>query len=274
LMEKVGRNAKPDRNARIIELTKQGYMPAEIAREMGDGLTRGAVTAALNRARKGGLFANDSRASLPALTANAVEKPQGIRAYHGTTASFDRFDPGFAGRDDIGVHFGSPEQAAVRASGARTSYGKPPTTAEMPDGARIIPADIYPERLATLGDDILSDPHAAAAEFGRQGLIPADLVEAITSQPIGSPGAKDLLQTGLKMAGVDVVRYPNKFEGVGDSYAVLAPGRVRSATTGEIIFANSSTASLPSLLMNAEDGQQPTTSDIARLYESYLRGGQ
>lgn len=73
----------------------------------------------LNKYSDGGLFADQSRASVPGTVVNAAaSEPQGIRAYHGSPHDFDRFDSSKIGTGEAyqseghGLYFAENEAVA------------------------------------------------------------------------------------------------------------------------------------------------------------------
>lgn len=175
-----------------------------------------------------------------------------IDAYHGTTADFDAFDPSLT--RDIGIHFGTPEQAE-RAT--HDFYRKP-----RPN-ARIIPVKLRlknPLRVYDMFDTLRTTYIARAKRFTLEtpGFHPsreereaiyaaAKLADKGRRKAGGDWGSLDTrkdayqepaeqaakafwqaIQASAERQGYDGFVYRNRVEGAGDSYVVFDPRNVRA----------------------------------------------
>ncbi len=213
------------------------------------------------------ILADNARSSVPGTVVNAMgEQPQTIRAYHGTDAKFDRFDPAFT--DEVGFHFGSKEQAEARLRDKAAEEGRRrlpwPLSRE-----RTIPVDIEAKKILDLkedpnsfGGDLLSlrlllDEHMPRSKYDEvQGMVKAGRDADATAA----------VRQWLTDEGYDVVRYPNKVEGAGaqPSYMTMGTGNVRDARTGKVLFSDTSS---PGLAANATQGDSDSgVTDILRRY--------
>jgi hypothetical protein len=205
--------------------------------------------------------------------------PKGIRAYHGSGRGLSggRFDPALAHPSaGLGPHFGTPEQASNFARARSEVNGT---------SGRVYPVDLDIQNPVDLPDLFTWYPHQIASRIEHQypehqGVL--DAVEAAGTAlkelhpwqwfetDEGSMtllnATRDALRSAMIDRGIDGIRYTNKMagEGAGTSYMAIKPGTVRSATTGETLFANDANASLPSLL-----GQDQDDNDVMSLLQRY-----
>jgi hypothetical protein len=183
-----------------------------------------------------------------------VEQNGAPRAvFHSTTEEFDEFDPRKS--NDIGIHFGTPEQADAAAK----PIGK------YREGTRLIPAYIKVENPLRVKDmfstlrnrfinrakilildtpglhfndeekaeiyDAAKKADAARSKAGGDysiELIPsnAKLLEEYNTQ---SKRFWNVAEKAIRRNGYDGLVYNNKVEGKGDSYAVFDPKQIKSA---------------------------------------------
>lgn len=188
---------------------------------------------------------------------NAEQVTTPIRAYHGTTSEFEDFDPRRTG--DIGMHFGTAEQAARALN---------PLGRDMPAGANIRPVDLYiknpvqiPDVFSLLGKGMNSVARAIAldspvrlTDAQRQNVFGlAKRLDALKRKAGGirswlPPEQSTLLsgaekteyanktkqfwqaiQDAITGSGYDSAVYENKVEGKGKSYIVFDPAKVKPA---------------------------------------------
>ena len=132
--------------------------------------------------------------------------------FHGTRADFNKFQ-----RGDLGIHFGTQEQASNRGSTRQIRSFLKANPLRIDDdpgfwmGRRLI------DLLAEKGIDksaLIKISNKAANEGG------------VSGEPNSSA---DILARGLMDLGIDAIQYPNKFEGAGDSIVVLDPSQIKSA---------------------------------------------
>jgi hypothetical protein len=132
--------------------------------------------------------------------------------YHGTSAEFTEFK-----RGDLGIHFGTKEQAAGRGG-----------TREIRAFLKAKPIRIDDDPGFWMGRKIVN-------LLSDQGVNKTELTElfnkaASEGGSSGEPNSSaDILARGLIELGIDSIQYPNKFEGVGDSVVVLDPSQIKSA---------------------------------------------
>lgn len=216
------------------------------------------------------VMADNAKSSVPGTVVNAMgEQPQTIRAYHGTNAKFDRFDPAYT--DEVGFHFGSKEQAEARLRDKADEEGR----RRLPwpfSNERTIPVDIEAKKILDLkedpnsfGGDLLSlrlllDEHMQRSKYDEvQGMVKAGRDAEATAA----------VRQWITDNGYDVVRYPNKVEGAGaqPSYMTMGTGNVRDARTGKVLF--SDPASSPSLAASASQQPDSGVLDILSRYGLY-----
>jgi hypothetical protein len=209
-----------------------------------------------------GNFAAKAAGIMPegALGVGASKPPTGgIRAYHGTGAEIagNRFD--VARSKDIGPHFGTPEQASNFARGRGETGGAVyPVSLDFKNPVDL--PDLYTWRPSDVARTI------ETKYTQHQGIYDAvvDAREAVKSAPgwdefAGLPALidaeKEALRRSMIERGIDGIRYQNgvRGEGAGSSYIAVAPGTVRSATTGETLFSNPAEGSLFSLAQQYQD---------------------
>lgn len=224
-------------------------------------------------------FANDSNASLPALLASAVEQPKGIRAYHGSgrDLSGGRFDPTLAHPSaGLGPHFGNSEQASNFARARSEVNGT---------SGRVYPVELDIKNPVDLPDLFTWYPHQIARQIERQYPEHHGVLDAVDAADTAlkelhpwqwletNDGAmtllnakREALRSAMLDRGIDGIRYENKMagEGAGTSYMAIKPGTVRSATTGETLFANDTQAGLPSLY-----GSDQEDNDVMSILQRY-----
>ena len=185
-----------------------------------------------------------------------------VRAYHGTTGDFERFDP--SRTTDIGMHFGTAEQANnAIASGIRGSAG------EYPQGANVRPVDLdiektlrMPDVFSILGKGMtpvarkltLETPGLRFEDADRTQLFDyAKRLDTLKRKAGGIRSWQDPMQStllsaaqkaeyeaayqgfwktvekGITSSGYDSAVYNNKVEGKGDSYIMFDHTRISPA---------------------------------------------
>jgi hypothetical protein len=207
------------------------------------------------------VMADNAKSSVPGTVVNAMgEQPQTIRAYHGTDAKFDKFDP--AHTDEVGFHFGTKSQANAR---MKEKNGSAP----WPFGDwRRIPVDIEAKQIASIADD---PGHFSglplAVQLNKDGIMPDDVLMQV--RRIEDPdGATSFVRDWMTGQGYDAVRYPNRLEGSGDSYMTFGTGNVRNARTGEVMYSDAA-ASSPGLAASASQQPDSGVLDILSRYGLY-----
>lgn len=208
----------------------------------------------------GGKMLKGAKKALSSIAAEAEQALQTkpIRAYHGTKADFEAFDPSMT--KDLGMHFGTAEQAEKAVWN--------PWSKEYPAGANIRPVDLHiqnPVRLPdmfsllgkgmqavakklTLETPLLFSDEAREALYGaakradvlkrkaggiRQWLPPEDstLLSAAEKAEYADATKRfwKTVEKTIKENGYDSAVYANKVEGKGDSYIVFDPNLIREA---------------------------------------------
>ena len=133
--------------------------------------------------------------------------------FHGTRAEFNKFR-----RGDLGIHWGTQEQASNRGGTRQVSAFLKANPLRIDDD----PGFWMGRRLI----DLLAE----------KGVNKSALVEiwnraANEGMSSGQPNSTaDILARGLMGLGIDAIQYPNKFEGAGDSIVVLDPSQIKSAS--------------------------------------------
>jgi predicted RNA methylase len=168
--------------------------------------------------------------------------PGPVLAYHGTDVDFDRFDASYS--RDFGIHFGTREQA-----NDRTDPG-----IGVVEGGRVLPAVLALDKVFLMPDLFEWELHEVADSLAAEDPVFWDIPDAVDALINKNPDAAvDLIRQRLTAAGYDGIRYWNEVEGGGGnagwSYIVWAPGKVRSATTGERLM-----TSVPRQGMQPNDG--------------------
>ena len=141
--------------------------------------------------------------------------------YHGTTASFTDFllpddVPGLGEeRGDIGIHFGTEEQAEYRVEGS--------------ENARIIEVTLNVNkilRLADMNDWIPS--YLAKVLLTKKFISPETRIQVSRLEKRGEDrAAYRILRKALDEAGYDAIAYENEIEGEGLSYVVWEPSKIK-----------------------------------------------
>jgi hypothetical protein len=183
------------------------------------------------------------------------EQPTATRAYHWSP---DAADIGPDSKFNPFSHFGSREAAEDRYKvmyGEREAGATMPVDLDISNPLRIVDVgDHTPVRIASAVDYAM-DPKSLDS-WGSSPLVR----QVANSNPFE---AARLVDDAIKARGYDGLVYRNHSEDKGsDSFIATRPGSVRSAYTGETLYANPSEASLPSLLEFAnygqpQDAQQP-----------------
>jgi hypothetical protein len=212
---------------------------------------RGATAAA---ARSDGAIARDLFA----------EQPQGIRGVHYTTADFDRFDPkqfGGAG-DAFGVGVYSTPMEFVHAQRKKSASNAYSYGDRFEDGARSIPTEHHlksPFRIdmpENVGD-------ASKAEWGalRQNWLGPKWKHDMSPYEAADAGifagreeAAKVFNEALRAHGKDGVTVYDG--GLMREVMAMAPGRVKSSTTGETLFSDGAKSSVPGVVVGGLDMSQ------------------
>jgi len=259
--------------AGILNLPQQAAQASEDLRTTGEYDPAAPVNAALMTmggtgfgAPRGAIGAGPTlqRSVLPmdeaSRMARAADQGYTIPAYHATKEEFDTFDPRKTG--DIGIHFGTAEQANQVIKPYLSAASGKPTGYE--EGANILPVQLkmdnplrVKDQFSTLGTRFinrakqwtLETPNflANAAERGEiyEAAKRADLARrrgggdwSIQLDPSKDNArqayegaSRDFWQAIQKSAqrqGYDGLVYSNRVEGKGDSYVVFDPSQVRS----------------------------------------------
>ncbi len=207
---------------------------------------------------------SDNRPSLlgSALATAGEQKP--IRAYHGTDQSFDAFD--LDKTKEVGFHFGDRKQVAMRRLAKQGPIGQ---AIDMlnPFGAwRRIPVDIEANQILEMSRDPGSfQGYSVAKQLVADGKAPEQLLNEATRLAAkysddGRAEATSLVRNWLIDNGYDTIKYPNLFEGGGDSYMTLGTGNVKHARTGKTLFSDTSRPSIfGSALATAGEGPNNVT---------------
>lgn len=186
------------------------------------------------------LFSNSKEAGAPGVVVNGAKDQQPIRAYHGTGASpFDKFNTNSGIFDNIGIHFGTPEQADYVARFKSYDYNDSSAGEYGRGTAHIIPADIHANNIVDVPDLGAWSPIDVAAALEKESGA-SGLRNEIAAVPENERTAA--LRDWLLANNIDALRYNNKHEGAGASYIAIRPGTVKSPLTGETLFSNRSEA--------------------------------
>ena len=185
------------------------------------------------------------QAALGPFTRSTPGLDQGIMypLFHGTTRSFQEFDPNLS--EDLGMHFGTLEQASNRVRGW-VPKDTDPSQLGYAHGGNIRPVhvdienpvrlpDVFsrgfgPRRLMRILLD--SDRDARARGFKEPGLkfSPENekAMEEIANNPWVGREADiwKVVQKQMRENGHDGIVYENELEGPGDSYVAFDPGKV------------------------------------------------
>jgi hypothetical protein len=132
--------------------------------------------------------------------------------FHGTRADFNKFQ-----RGDLGIHFGTQEQASNRGS-----------TRQIRSFLKANPLRIDDDPGFWMGRRLID--LLAEKGINKFALIKISNKAANEGGVSGEPNSSaDILARGLMDLGIDAIQYPNKFEGAGDSIVVLDPTQIKSA---------------------------------------------
>jgi hypothetical protein len=181
-----------------------------------------------------------------------------ILAYHGTTHEFDQFDPSRTG--DIGMHFGTPEQASNATRDLWARKGEP----EYRSGAHVRPVNLDLKNPLRVRDNFstlrarfiarakqwsLDTPGFHMTGPEREQLYAWAKIADTARRKAGgdwsielrpqnaalnekykeaSKHFWDIIQASALRQGYDGFVYSNRVEGKGDSYVVFDPKLIRS----------------------------------------------
>lgn len=135
--------------------------------------------------------------------------------YHASRSPkpFSVFDPDLS---DLGMHFGSLDQAEYRAD-------------VFPDDASIFPVWINVSNLLRLKDEGSFHADAIADQLRRKKIITKELAEEIKAADWkGRKVYNEVVRRALEEAGYDGIVYKNTQEGGGDSWLVWRPQQIKS----------------------------------------------
>lgn len=135
--------------------------------------------------------------------------------YHGTKADIVAFDP--AKTEDGGLHFGTAEQAAYRASG---------------EGGQIMPVYLSAEKLKRFRDDGTGwiGKIKQAKKAGADGIVYLNRFECMTTEDVEDFAARGLLN---KLDGMSDLQFKRLFPRAQDSFIVFKAEQVKSALAND-----------------------------------------
>lgn len=252
--------------------------------------------AMLDHIKNSGLYSNPEEAALPALMANALERPdlpmdlasRMARAkemgfdvdnpvYHGTNAQFDEFKPSDRGALGPGVYFS-------KVPGVAENYGTP---GEYMVRGTILNTGPFRDIPNGLTDAIKSQlTPDEAARWDRMWPTPRDM----GGYTIGNADAetlREVLTRSVEPARVPEIMRAAGYDGMqgiadGHELTIFDPRNIRSvnaafdpskADSANLLAANAVTGSLPSLTAQTQDDTDPQTLTTATLLR-LLRGQQ
>lgn len=171
-----------------------------------------------------------------------------VKAWHSTPAKFDTFDNAYT--DEVGFHFGSKNQAHNR---AYVESGGDPWTYFTK--WRDIPVEMDVKNPANISRDVGQfNGENVARQLVKDSIAPIDLLANVMNQPEAARNAA--VRNWLVENGYDAVKYPNRFEGVGDpSYMMLNTGNVKHARTGETLYSDTVKPSLAGSAIAADQDE-------------------
>lgn len=209
---------------------------------------------------------SEGRGSQTIRSAIAAENANAVKAWHSTPAKFDTFDNAYT--DEVGFHFGSKNQAHNRAY--VESGGNPWTYFTK---WRDIPVEMDVKNPANISRDVGQfNGENVARQLVKDSIAPIDLLANVMNQPEAARNAA--VRNWLVENGYDAVKYPNRFEGVGDpSYMMLNTGNVRHARTGDTLYSDTGKPSLMGSAVSStihDDSNSGAVNDPAWL-EDFLR---
>lgn len=152
--------------------------------------------------------------------------------YHGTQQSFEEFDPFHSG--DLGMHFGTLEQAQNRVGGRAETLGFKEPYYEK---ANVRPVWVDIKNAARLPDVFstgsLSGALAKLQQWGMRFSQKNLLDAAIEARYQDPKSFWKVVQRQLEEDGFDGVVYQNEVEGAGDSFIAFHPHQVSSRFKGQ-----------------------------------------
>lgn len=148
--------------------------------------------------------------------------------YHGTNGDFDKFDPKLS--RDIGIHFGTAEQANTFGNNVMPSY------LQLKNPLQVEDRFSRENGLSAFLEDAYYDLDMTPAEADKfRKLAKASESKWSDSRDIDNTQTKEFkafwsgIQKVAKRSGYDGIQYKNAVEGVGNSYAVFDPTQIKSA---------------------------------------------
>lgn len=206
----------------------------------------------------GELLSDTGRPSI-AGSAIAAENANAVKAWHSTPAKFDTFDNAYT--DEVGFHFGSKNQAHNRAY--VESGGNPWTYFTK---WRDIPVEMDVKNPANISRDVGQfNGENVARQLVKDSIAPIDLLANVMNQPEAARNAA--VRNWLVENGYDAVKYPNRFEGVGDpSYMMLNTGNVRHARTGDTLYSDTGRPSIAGATAASADQDEISLDEFLRRY--------
>lgn len=140
-----------------------------------------------------------------------------IKVYHGTLS-----EGGL--RPEPGLHVGTAEQASKKMMSDDAMLGSldPEMKGSELEGGRVYPLEITPKKVADISDigPDFDFPLKLAGELTNKGVISPSEAEGLYS--------KQNIYDLLRSKGIDALKYPNEYEGTGDSYLVTNPDIISS----------------------------------------------
>lgn len=204
------------------------------------------------------IYSDTGRPSI-AGSAIAAENANAVKAWHSTPAKFDTFDNAYT--DEVGFHFGSKNQAHNRAY--VESGGNPWTYFTK---WRDIPVEMDVKNPANISRDVGQfNGENVARQLVKDSIAPIDLLANVMNQPEAARNAA--VRNWLVENGYDAVKYPNRFEGVGDpSYMMLNTGNVRHARTGDTLYSDTGRPSIAGATAASADQDEISLDEFLRRY--------
>lgn len=182
------------READYIKTTRPKLRPASEL-NIGGGLPMFALSSLASR--------NNAKL-IDDIPSEAPHPKEPILAFHGTQASFERFD--LSKSQDIGNHFGTVDQANDRL-----------VTLSIDAEKRVIPVVIDVKNPMQMNDLGMWEPIGILKSMERQGVKLTDEERTLFDAAQTKTEQYDLLRSALEREGYDGIRYRNEHEGAIDS---------------------------------------------------------